>query len=92
MRGGGVNTANAIDTDITPHDEHAAKFERKSAATLAVEILEHLQNGAPYGTTFIQEIPLEQRQTVEVELKHAFEVWANSWIAPKCRQIIAKSR
>lgn len=81
---------NKIETEITLVDIHAAKFYRNSPQKLAAEILEHLQNFPSYWTTFLYEIPMDARRRVELELQKKFELWANSWIAPKCREIIAK--
>lgn len=81
---------NSIDTTITQHDVLNAKIARQSPATAAQAILNRLQNSCPYGTTFIDGIPHEQKGVVEAQLKKAFELWANTWIAPLCREIIAK--
>lgn len=81
---------NKIETEITPADIHAAKFYRNSPQKLAAEILEHLQNGCPFSTAVLHDIPAEARSRVELELQKKFEVWASSWLAPKCREIIAK--
>lgn len=82
---------NTIETELRDEDRFAAKFERKSSATRALEILEHLKNAAPFHTTFIDGISQHEKAKVEVQLKRDFETWANSWIAPICRQIIAKN-
>lgn len=83
---------NAINCTVTVTDRVEAGRMRKSPAAYAQEILEHLKLGAPYATTFIHEIPTEVQASVEASLKKSFELWANSWIAPKCREIIAKSK
>lgn len=79
---------NSINSTPEPYDRQLGKG--KSAATLAEEILQHLKQAVPYGTTFIHEIPMGVSKEVEAQLQQAFERWANSWIAPLCRAIIAK--
>lgn len=80
--------SNNIDTEITDSDTFNGRG--KSAQTLAREILSHLKNACPYGTTFMHDIPNDKRSAVEAELKARFENWANSWIAPRCREILTK--
>lgn len=81
---------NTIDATITTVDRQDAKRKRKSAATYAEEILEHLRTAQPHGVTFVHEISTVDKRIIEAQLKAAFEQWANSWIAPLCREIIAK--
>ncbi len=83
---------NKIDTKVTDEDSFRAKNRRKSDATRAEEILQTLKQSCPFGTTFIQDIPTDKRQSVEAELQKHFENWANSWIAPICREIIARAK
>lgn len=80
---------NRISTEVTEADREYGKG--KSAAQLAQAILDDLPLSQPYGTTFIDSIPYERRKAAEAELKKAFELWANSWIAPRCRAIVAKA-
>lgn len=64
--------------------------KNKSAASLAQEIHKTLVSACPFGTTFIQEIPLEHRKVVEDQLRRNFEVWANSWVVPHLAAIVQK--
>lgn len=81
--------SNRIDTEISVSDHLRAK--QRGAANLALETLEDLKTACPYSTTFLHCIPPELRKEVEQEMKQAFECWANSWVAPNLRAIIAKS-
>ncbi len=83
-----MNPPNKIDRTISPEDLN--QFERKSALTLAEEMMHHLEYACPYNCTFNESIPFEKRKAAEAILKADFERWANSWLAPKLRQIIAK--
>lgn len=80
---------NKIHTQITAADRNSGKGI--SVAALAEECLEHLEWGCPYHTTFTNSIPLECRDAAEQELRKAYELWANTWLAPKLRRIIAKT-
>lgn len=82
---------NTIESDTTESDRVNARNRRKSSSTYALEILEALRHAAPYSTTFIEGITYDQRRAVEEELKRSFEQWANTWIAPLCREIISKN-
>lgn len=82
---------NAIETEITAMDRWDAIRKRKSPAAYAKQILMVLQSGVPYSTTFVESIPYDKRPKAEKELKRKFELWANSWLAPICREILAKS-
>lgn len=79
---------NKINTEISAGDRSSAMG--RTPESIAAEILEDLKLALPFSTTFIEEIPMEKRAEVEAKLKYMFTLWANSWIAPKCRQIIAK--
>jgi len=79
---------NNIQTAITDQD----RGNRDSAATLARKCLEYLEWACPYSTTFSNSVPPRARKEVEEEFKREFELWANTWIAPTLRRIIAKSK
>lgn len=79
---------NNIRTSIEPQD--IANSKGKSARTLAEDCLQSLLSAAPYGTALIKSIPVEASAAAEKELRAAFELWANTWIAPRLRAIIAK--
>ncbi len=83
---------NNIQSNPTDQDELNAKVARKSPAAYAREILNILRVACPFGTTFIEEIPYELRRTVEQKLQYVFELWANTYISPLCREIISKSK
>lgn len=83
---------NRIETELTEEDRRVLSFERKSSSSLAEDILDSLRMAAPYHVTFIDGVPAGKKQEVEEELRRRFEIWANTWIAPKCRQIIGKAR
>lgn len=83
--------SNRIEKDLT-RDDLITIGNGKSAATLAAECLEHLERGCPYSATFLTSIPFQSRAAAEAELKEAFELWANSWIAPKLLAIMAKTK
>lgn len=84
---------NNIQTDITKEDiqHNEDRRRRDSVESLAEECLEHLKSGAPFITTFTS-MPEANKVAVEAELKERFERWANTWVAPKLRQIILKSQ
>lgn len=81
---------NRIEKTVTEDDRLDNKIDRMSAKSLAEEILEKLESGAPYSTTFVEAIPQAHKEEAEEELKRRFEHWANSWVAPLARRIIAK--
>lgn len=83
---------NRIEKTITSDDVLANLGEKKSPKTIASDILSSLETACPYGLTFVDGIPEKNKAKVEAELKKRFELWANSWIAPKCRRIIAKAK
>lgn len=82
---------NKIITELSDNDMRAVG-NGKSVATLAEEMLESLRAAVPYGVTFVECIPQEMRPVVEARLKKNFELWANSWIAPKLLAIVDKSK
>lgn len=82
--------SNNINNAISEDDERYGRG--KSAANMAREMMESLRLACPFGVTFIQGVPMDKKDEAEAELKHHFELWANSWIAPKLRAIIAKER
>lgn len=71
---------NAIKTKVTKQDCRRGQ----GTAALARDILESLVNGCPYDVSGFTDEQIAQ-------LKYHFELWANSWIAPRCRSIIAKT-
>ena len=79
---------NNIDWIVTTAD----KTRKKPAAEYGRQILQLLAEAVPYSTMFIESIPLAARHFAEIELKAKFEQWANSWIAPICREMIANSQ
>lgn len=83
---------NNIDSKVTASDRANAKIRRKSASAYAEDILKSLRDACPFSTTFLHGIPVDSRLVVQAELQKQFEIWANTWIAPICRQIIAKQK
>lgn len=81
---------NKIDTSIG--DDDRKRSDRKSSANLAKEALDNLRHAVPFSLTFIEGVRVEDRQHIEAQLKEKFELWANTWIAPDLRSIIAKGK
>ena len=81
--------ANNINIEITEQDKFHGTG--KSVTALAKAALESLTNKCN-SVTFIHEIPSKHKAAVEATLKREYEIWANTWIAPKLRQIIAKQK
>lgn len=77
---------------LVTEEDSPPLHRRKSSADLAAEILERLVNAVPFDTSFIEGIPHKNREQVEAVLKENFELWADTWITPLCRQIIAKQK
>lgn len=75
---------NKIEEKIREEDMLDVSRERKSSS------LAHLKNACPFSTTFIHSIPIAKQKEIETELKQAFELWANSYIAPICRKLVYK--
>jgi len=81
---------NSIRRELTSNDRSYGYG--KSAATLAKNVLENLELGVPYELHFVKHIPDDHKDEIQAELQKRFENWANSWIAPNCRAIIAKTK
>lgn len=70
-------------------------YHGRSPRNIAMEALHHLRHAVPYSTDDLESLkPLypmpEERKAIEAELKAKFEQWAETWIAPKLRAIMAK--
>lgn len=56
---------------------------REGKLAIVRRMREHVKNAVPYHCTFIHDIPSEVKESVEAQLKEAFERWARSWILPE---------
>lgn len=81
-----------MNIDTTPCEADLRNYRGKSPASLAAECLESLELTAVLDLTFFEGFPLtdKEKEKLEIYQRAKFENWANSWIAPKLRAIIAK--
>lgn len=79
-----------IRTICKPDDKK--NYIGQSPRTIAFDALCKLKYATPYSTTFLESVNLTtaQRAALEAELKAKFEQWAEMWVAPQLRAIIAK--
>jgi len=67
---------------------------REGIKTLASELLYSAENGEPYSLVsyYDAEEPLTrtQKARLEAKLKESFELWRDTWIVPRVKQILAK--
>jgi hypothetical protein len=83
---------NNIYDQISESDRIDARRQRRNQATIARSILDNLANASIHSCTFADFIPINKREQAEAYFKNRFELWANTWVAPLCREIIAKQK